>query len=244
MKKVRKGISPVISTVIITASLLIILVIISYLAVDLLEIQVQSSEFEQAKTAMMILDKTIADVALRPGAASSVTFNQRSGGIGIYEGGTINIKVHSNSILVLNETINSSVIKYRGGRMATAAKVNLTEPGSLIVTDASKPLGYVRVEVGNGVWVVLDYNRLRVTVNRDLGMMDIYVIHLVPGTTWGSGTVTVRVQNILTDVKPPIEVNGPVEIYVEVDGQSERYSIEGSVLVIRLVVVTIMISIM
>lgn len=222
MRAVRKGLSPIISTVLITATLLVILVVAFYLAVTLLAIQVQSSEFEQAKTAMMILDRTIADVALRPGAASSVTFNQRTGGVGIYEGGMVSIKIYSNS--TLNQTIerNSYVIKYRGGSMVSTAEMDFTKPESLIV-NASKPLGYVRVEVRNGVWVALDYNRVRVTVN-DVGIMDIYFIRLVPGTTWGSGTVTVRVQNIFTNVTTiTFDPCSYVRIYFEADNRGEYY---------------------
>ncbi|MEM2169422.1 MAG: hypothetical protein QW186_06430 [Candidatus Bathyarchaeia archaeon] len=191
----EKAVSPVISMVIITATLLIILVVASFIATNMLEIQMQNSEFEQAKTAMLLLNKVIADVSLRPGAASSAQFNQRSGGIGLYKSENITIEFlgsDSNPITVI--TAESYIIKYRGGSMVSAAEANLTNPGGLIV-DMSKPLGHVRVEVGGGAWVVLDYNRVRVMENRDLGVISIYFISLKPGTFGGSGTVTVRVQN-------------------------------------------------
>jgi hypothetical protein len=91
----RRAVSPVISTVIITATLLIILVVATALASSMLEIQLQNLEFEQAKTTMMALDKVIAEVSLRPGAASSVQFNQRSGGVGVYRGGNMTIRVYN-----------------------------------------------------------------------------------------------------------------------------------------------------
>ncbi|MEM2149977.1 MAG: hypothetical protein QXG68_00440 [Candidatus Bathyarchaeia archaeon] len=191
----EKAVSPVISTVIITATLLIILVVASFIATNMLEIHMQNSEFEQAKTAMLLLNKVIADVSLRPGAASSVQFNQRSGGIGLYKSENITIEIldsGSNPIKVI--TAESYIIKYRGGSMVSAAEANLTNPSGLIV-DMSKPLGNVCVEVGDGAWIVLDYNRVRVIENRDLGMISVYFISLKPGTFGGSGTVTVRVQN-------------------------------------------------
>jgi hypothetical protein len=80
-----RGISPVISTIIISGTLLIILVIASFVATNLLELQIANTEFEQAKTNMMLLDDVIQDVALRPGSGGYVQLNQRSGGIGIYE---------------------------------------------------------------------------------------------------------------------------------------------------------------
>lgn len=250
MRVTRIGVSPVISTVMLTATLLVILTVASYFAINILEIQVQSSEFEQAKTAMMVLDKTIADVALRQGAVSSVPFNQRSGGIGIYEGGTINITILASNQNIRLPPTNSYVIKYRGGSMVTAAEVNLTRPCGLIVTDVSKPLGYVRVEVENGAWIVLDYNRVRATLSPDptnpnLRILDVQLIRLVPGNTWGSGTVTVRVQNVSTNVTAEyLLYPGPVEIHVEVDGKSERYLVQNPISAVRFTVITILVSIM
>jgi hypothetical protein len=78
----KRAVSPVVSAVIITATLLTIIVVATALASSTLETHLQNLEFEQAKTMMMALGKVIAEVSLRPGAASSVQFNQRSGGIG------------------------------------------------------------------------------------------------------------------------------------------------------------------
>ena len=83
--KDKRAVSPVISTVIISSTLLIILVVASFISTNLLELQVANTEFEQAKTNMLLLNRMIQDVALRQGAASSIQFNQRSGGIGIYQ---------------------------------------------------------------------------------------------------------------------------------------------------------------
>ncbi|MEM1745079.1 MAG: hypothetical protein QXL08_00005, partial [Candidatus Nezhaarchaeales archaeon] len=179
-------------------------------------------------------------------AASSIPFNQRSGGIGLYEGEAINIMIYSDSSLDQSRTISSWVIKYRGGRMVSAAEVNLTQPVGLIVTDASKPLGYVRVEVGNGVWVVLDYNRVRITVNENLKVMDIYLIKLERGTTGGTGTVTVRVQSGVPQVET-LTFNSQVRVCVKVGNQVECYpSDSGGVFVsaVRLIIVPIVVSIM
>jgi hypothetical protein len=83
-KKIR-GISPVVSTIIISATLLIILVIASFVATNMLELQIANTEFEQAKTNMLLLDEVIQDVALRRNAGGYVQFNQRSGGINIIQ---------------------------------------------------------------------------------------------------------------------------------------------------------------
>lgn len=237
----ERAVSPVISTVIITATLLIILVVASFIATSMLEIQIQNSEFEQAKTAMLLLDKTIIDVSLRPGAAGSVQFNQRSGGIGLYKGGVINISIVS-SLGVNSITVGSYVVKYRGGSMVSTAEANLTELGGLLV-DMSKPLGYVRIEVGGGAWIVLDYNRVRVIENRDLKTVDIYLISLKPGTFRGSGTVTVRVQNKGVRTLYQGKLAGNSILRVEVDERYGERILQGN-LTVRVLEIPIEVSIM
>ncbi|MEM3602712.1 MAG: hypothetical protein QW222_01390 [Candidatus Bathyarchaeia archaeon] len=81
----HSGISSVTTTIIITGTLLILLVIASFVGTNLLELYMADTEFEQAKTNMILLDKVIQDVALRQGAGGYVQFNQRSGGIGIIQ---------------------------------------------------------------------------------------------------------------------------------------------------------------
>jgi hypothetical protein len=190
----KRAISPVVSAVIITATLLTIIVVATALASSTLETHLQNLEFEQAKTMMMALGKVIAEVSLRPGAASSVQFNQRSGGMGVYQGEALTIRVYNGSELVL-ELVNATfVVKYRGGSMVSAAPMDLSGSSELIV-EAPKPLGYVRVEVGNGAWIVLDYNRVRLLNNTSLGTVDLFLILLRPGTFGGAGIVTVKVQN-------------------------------------------------
>ncbi len=189
-----RAVSPVISTIIITATLLVVLVVATALASSMLEIQLQNLEFEQAKTTMMALDKAIAEVSLRPGASSSVQFNQRSGGIGVYEGEAVTIRVYRASELALELSNATYVVKYRGGRMVSAAPMDLSGSSELIV-EAPKPLGYVRVEVGGGAWIVLDYNRARVLVNPSLGAVDVFLTLLRPGTFGGTGIATVKVQS-------------------------------------------------
>lgn len=251
----KRGISPVISTVIITATLLVILVVASFFAINLLEIQIQNSEFEQAKTAMLLLDKTIIDVALRPGAVSSVQFNQRSGGIGLYEGGTISITVinaSSSNIIISVPQITSHVIKYRGGSMVSAAEATLTNSGGLIIDNPSKSLGLVRIEAGNGVWIILDYNRVRVTVGQltDLGILDIYMICLEKGIFGGSGTVSVRVQNMGMNVDTATISVGSNEVTLRVhvtigsvEGESD-YTFRGvNSIKVRVAIVRIRVSI-
>jgi hypothetical protein len=105
-KKIR-GISPVISTIIISATLLIILVIASFFATNMLELQMANTEFEQAKTNMMLLDEVIQDVALRPGSGGHVRFNQRSGGINVIQDAET-LKILGPSTEIINPALTRS----------------------------------------------------------------------------------------------------------------------------------------
>jgi len=79
----NRGVSSVISVIIISSVLLIILIIASFVSTNILETQITNTEFEQAKTNMLVLDDVIQDVSLRYGSGGYVQFNQRTGGIGI-----------------------------------------------------------------------------------------------------------------------------------------------------------------
>ncbi len=79
----KEAVSSIITTIIITGVLLIILVIASFVSANILEIQVASTEFEQAKSSMLLLDDIVHDVSMRTGSGGYAQFNERKGGVGI-----------------------------------------------------------------------------------------------------------------------------------------------------------------
>lgn len=79
----KEAVSSIITTIIITGVLLIILVIASFVSANILELQVASTEFEQAKSSMLLLDDIVHDVSMRPGSGGYTQFNERTGGVGI-----------------------------------------------------------------------------------------------------------------------------------------------------------------
>lgn len=109
-----RGISPVISTIIISGTLLVILVIASFVATNLLELQVANTEFEQAKTSMLLLDEVIQDVALRPGSGGYVQFNQRSGGINVIQS-TETLRILGPSTKIVSSTLHRYPTKNKLG---------------------------------------------------------------------------------------------------------------------------------
>jgi len=233
--KCRKAVSPVISTVIISATLLVILVISSFTSINILELQVVNTEFEQAKTSMLLLNEMIQDVALKQGSAGSIQFSQRSGGICICESTErISIRVDSMELYPFDPSVKFYTVKYRGGSRVSAAEVDLAGSPSLIVGVAGS-LGYLRVETGDGVWMVLDYLRLRVVTNTVLkvgsveyNLSSIFIIRLELGSIGGYGAVTVRVQNMGFTTKTYTYEAGNITLQINVGGRSETFKLTSS----------------
>lgn len=199
----NRGISTIISTIIIVAVLLVILVVASFVAMNILGLQMADSEFEQAKTNMQLLDDVIQDVSLRQGAGSYVQFNQVTGGIGIAKDTQNNITIRDPSGKPIYSSPTPSIsLVYSGGNLVSGA--NETLRGSQVLkVSMDQPIGYLRVETGNGVKIRLDYNRVRVVpMGQQLigtttyNLTEITFLQFVQGNTTGSGTVNVRAQNI------------------------------------------------
>ncbi len=221
-----RGSSPAISAVIISGTMLIILGVASFVSMNLLELQLASTELEQAKSNMLLLDEVIHDVALRRGSGGYVQFNQRSGGVGV--------EVRDEALTILagppggEEEIYSLspllTLVYRGGSSASGSEATLRGNGSLIV-NMSNMLSYVRVELDDGVCVRLDYDRVRIT---DLGefiltdgensivqrFIEVGVIRLSMGPMGGSGTVNLKAQNVAINVSTRTYPGGALSIKV------------------------------
>lgn len=205
--KCKRAISNVISTIILTGILLTILVIASFVSMNILSAQIVSTEFEQAQSSMLLLDSTIQDVALRPGAGGYVQFNEREGGIGITTTtDSLSITVQDSSHQVSFNNLLQLV--YSGGTLASAAVNPSTgytslrgDPANAYVT-LTQGLGYLRLQQDNGAKIKLDYDRVRIVStglvdSQGTNLVQVTLIHLKKvDISAGSGTVNFMVQNI------------------------------------------------
>lgn len=203
------GISPIITTIIISATLLVILVIASFVATNILELQVANAEFEQAKTNMLLLDEVVQDVALRRKSGGYVEMNQRSGGINVVTTSET-LKVTDQFNETLYESPNLIILTYRGGSKVSGAALRLKGfPVSYVpyvfgINNKTDSISYLRIETGSGLQIKLDYNRVRVanigpiTVNeKKVNITEITFIRLITGSFSSKGTEAVKlnVQN-------------------------------------------------
>ena len=225
--KCIRGISNVISTIILTGIMLTILLVASFVSLNILSAQLVSTEFEQAKSNMLLLDTTVQDVSLRPGAGGYVQFNEREGGIGL-----INQTADSLSITAtVGEptciaSFNGLVqFIYSGGSLASAAVnsssgyTSLRGDLSYAYVNMTQGLGFLRLEQDNGAKIKLDYDRVRIVstglIDSQTNLIQVNFLHLIKGTTSGSGTVNVQVQNIQTNTATWQFPNGTVLFTVE-----------------------------
>jgi hypothetical protein len=225
----KRGVSNVITTIILTGILLTILVVATFVSTNILNAQMVSTEFEQAQSNMLLLDSTIQDVALRPGAGGYVQFNERQGGIGIAT--TTDSVTISCTDGTTTQTIPSSPftsllqLLYTGSSQASAAVDPSTGYNSLKgspdpTVTLTQGLGFLRLAQDNGAKIKLDYNRVRIVstglIDEQTNMVQITFIHLVKGViNAASGTVNVMVQNIQTTPTTLTFDGGSIEITVE-----------------------------
>ena len=235
-----RGISPVISTVIISGTMLIILAVASFVSMNVLELQLASTEFEQAKSNMLLLDEVIHDVAMRRGSGGYVQFNQRSGGIGVQERDEALVisAGPAGSVTEIYSAQRLLSIVYRGGSLATGSEMSLRGSGSLIV-NMSSMLSHVRVEYDGGICVKLDYDRVRVI---DLGefiltgeegsilhkFIGVSIIRLSRGPMGGSGTVNLKAQNVGINTLTVTYPGGSIVLNVRKGLQEESITINSS----------------
>jgi hypothetical protein len=210
--KCVRGVSNVISTIILTGIMLTILLVASFVSLNILNAQLVSTEFEQAKSNMLLLDTTVQDVSLRPGAGGYVQFNEREGGIGLTNQTADALLISATAGETTCSASFNGLIEfiYSGGSLASAA-VDSSSSGytslrgdlSYAYVNMTKGLGFLRLEQDNGAKIKLDYDRVRIVstglIDSQTNLVQVTFIHLIKGITSGSGTVNVQVQNIQTN---------------------------------------------
>jgi len=222
-----KAISPVISVVLISGVLLLVLIMATFVANNILELRVQNTEFEQAKTNMLLLDEIIEEAGLKHSSGSYAQFNLRSGAINIVKSNPGNITVLVNGQQVINSEILSII--YRAGSLVSSTNTSLRGVSSLIIRGAASSLGYLRIETEGGVKIKLDYNRIRIVEGEtaEYNLIEILFFQLIRGQMGGSGTLRVKAQNKGIFIESYTYASNTVTITVRVGSRTESYEYHG-----------------
>ena len=200
----KKAVSVPISSIIIGSTILTAIFGAVLLSTQLIESQAERVEFEQAKSAFLLFATSFEDVSLKPQSASHTVIHTRAGGLNLVRDiGDIEIKIINGSTetVIYSQSVNH--LRFLGGRLVTVQGT-----GSPIVQGFSEPLGHVYVNQSGGAWTVLDYSRARVVrhgsfylytqqgVNEKVNLLEVTFVMLLPGDTFGSGTIRMRAENI------------------------------------------------
>ena len=162
-----KALSVSLSSVILASILLIVALVSSLLANNMIEMQSQTVEFDQGRDAYLLLATNIEDVALKPLSAAYVMINSRAGGPS-FDRNVGNISVDISGWEPLQEAIGSAqaqlnFLRYRGGYLVSVdAFEYFRGDGSLIVGGVSAPLVTVSANQSQGAWITLQSGRVRV----------------------------------------------------------------------------------
>jgi hypothetical protein len=154
----RRGLSVVISTVILSSTLLVIVLSASSLANQLLGGELQNAEFSQGKDVLSSLNKLVERVTSGTGSSGYI----RAGFVTTYprlEATGKTLKVFANSTLL--EQLNPVVVKIRGGSDVTGAFQNISGTSTPLAIGISAPMGWLFTNRTEREEVVLDYSRAR-----------------------------------------------------------------------------------
>ena len=235
----RKALSVVLSTVIMTSVILSITVAALSFSENLLSMQLDSTEFEQAKNTLLTLVDMIEDISTSPLAAHYIRLNLRtSRPIFIPSASTILVSVSGQGTVIQDSV---GMIEIRGGPLSSAVSTKtLLGENTLIVGDISETLGRVIETQSSGSLLSLDFSRVRVTnlgcfyyydagggSSGYLNSIRIAFIKLVIGRTTGSNPLNVVVRCVSTQLNTITVTSNAVTVTVNVDGKVQTQTITG-----------------
>jgi hypothetical protein len=234
----RIGASVVISTVIIAATVLMITVAALSFSNSMLNVQLDNSEYEQAKNMLVTLADMIEDVSASPLSSHYVRYNMRTSRPCFLSG------TNTISVTVAGQTViqgKTGIIEVGGGALASSpGMTNLLGSDCLIVNDVSNPLARVYALQSGGAFAILDYSRVKVTnlgcfyyddagngLNGYLNAVRIAFVNLTIGPVSGSGSVDISVRSLSPALQTTIISSNTVTVTVIVNGVSSQYTVYG-----------------
>lgn len=256
MKKARPpflpnklGVSYAISTVIISAVTILLVIVASSYAYQLLEQQRGAAEFEVAKESILAFDDALENIAWKPSAAQAARFTISYGQLELIPAShsqvsPLVIDVGKNNVSLIPEpySVSTGFLRYsisnRYASLREGYRSYILGDANLIVTNGTERFGRALVEKASDfVNITLDY-RVRamktstITVNDvRVSYVDIWVIKLdIPewSTYIYDFNLKARCLNVSTTTYGPYPIDAAdvVEIQVEYGSDSSRIEIQ------------------
>ncbi len=246
----KLGVSYSIAAVIISAVTIMLVIVASSYAYQLLDQQRGAAEFEVAEDSILAFDDALENIAWKPSAAQSARFTISYGQLELISGSSLQasptlIDIEKNYASLLDQpySVSSGFVKYsisnRYVNFYEDYKSYILGDADLVITNGTESLGSALVEQTSGwVNITLDY-RVRamktstVTVNDvRVNYVNIWIVKL-DIARWSTSihdfNLKARCLNVSTTTYGPFSVDATdrAEIEVQRGSASSRIEIEG-----------------
>lgn len=249
MKKARPlffpnklGVSYAISTVVISAAIIVLVIVASSYAYQLLDQQRGAAEFEVAKESILTFDDALENIAWKPGAAQSARFTISYGQLELIpashpQASPLVINIDKNNVSLIPEpySVSTGFLRYsvsnRYTKLWEGYSSYILGDENLIVANGTERFGRALVEKASGYAnITLDY-RVRAmktsTITVDgvrVSYVDIWVIKLdLPewSTYIHDFNLKARCLNVSTESYGPYSVDATDDVRVQVQYGSD-----------------------
>jgi len=158
----RQGISNVITTFMLTAVLLVILITATFVSNDILNAQMVESEFENAKNLIRTLDNEIEDLLFKPGSSSVIQASFTNILPGYFQSGqNLTLLVEDQSQTYINQSIELNKFTFTGRRIFGGEYNYSLKGGQYLLSPINNgSLGRIYFSKPDKLQVALDYNRV------------------------------------------------------------------------------------
>lgn len=242
----KLGVSYSIAAVVITAVTIVLVIVASSYAYQLLEQERGAAEFEVAKNSILAFDDALENIAWKLNAAQSSRFTITYGQLELipcthYQASPliIDVKKSGASLVPQPYSISTGFIRYsianRYANLWEGYRSYILGDGNLIVTNGTESFGRALVEQRSGwVNVTLDYRvrAMRTSVikvdNVTVNYVDVWIIKLEIekwSTYIADFNLKARCLNVSTTTYGPYPIGATDEIEVEVQYGSESSKI-------------------
>lgn len=215
----RRGLSVVISTVILSATLLVVVLTASTYANQLLRAEVQNAEFNQAKEVLTSLNKMIEKVTSNTGSSGYI----RSGFVTTYPSIPStgkSLKIYADDALL--KEFETTTVSIKGGYAVTGASQNISGTSSPMVIGVTSSNGWLFTNRTDAEEVVLDYSRARCVYKG--------VVQLYNGTAFESFNIAELTAICLTRGALSFKDSGSFVIQNQ-NLQTNQYKFDGNVVI-------------
>jgi len=251
------------TTLILSSTIITVGIVALYISREMVEIQEQDIEFQQAKGAYVLLARIVEEVASEPQSASYILVTSRAGGVRWKPSAkTLSAGINGGAWNPPSlQGLQLDSLTYYAGERLAAAEEYLRGNASLIISDIRDALIAVYVNQSNGACVTLNSARLLVVNEGSFpyltgamtydtyNVVHLTLIKLVLGEASGSGPVRVKARctSVSTDSRLFPGQNS-ITVTVNVNGRQQSLLVSGDTgakgTIVKVDVRTVEISIM